>query len=182
VADTRLQRDRWVALALAGLLVAWCVLGMAYKRLRAEPYPALSMPGFAGNCGLTGSVYHDHQQRVEVELADGRVVEAPLVDTLLRCGMKRGEVPTVMAHLVELEGDSPETMRIRRVDPRLMEMALLGVSAEGPVPEGDAASVRVVLYHRLFDLSQKELSPAVVRLGDVVVTDDAPGDADPAGQ
>lgn len=177
MADTRLQRDRWVALALAGVLVAWWGLGMAYKRYRAEPYPALSMPGFAGNCGLTGSVYHDHQQRVEIELVDGRVLQAPLVDTLLRCGMKRGEVPTVMAHLVELEGDSPETIRIRRVDPRLMEMALMGISPDGPVQAADVAGVRVVLYHRRYDLQERDLVPAVVRLGDWAVAQGSPGGA-----
>lgn len=150
---------------------------MAYKRYRAEPYPALSMPGFAGNCGLTGSVYHDHQQRVEIELVDGRVLEAPLVDTLLRCGMKRGEVPIIASQLVGIEGDSPDTMRISRIDPRLSEMALLGVSPDGPVQAVDVAHVRVALYHRRYDLNEKDLMPAVIRLGDWAVAQDGPGGA-----
>lgn len=179
-----MQRDRWLALVIAGMLVAWWAMGMAYKRYRAEPYPALSMPGFAGNCGLTGSVYHEHLFHVEAQLADGRVVDATLVDTLLRCGMKPGEVPIVMAQLVGIEGSRPEQMRIHRVDPRLWEMARLGVSEQGAIEAEDIAAVRVVLYHLEYDLGDPTLNPAEIRLGEEPIphapTDDAEASGPPA--
>lgn len=153
-----------MALLLVGVLVGWWAAGMACKRYRAEPYPALSMPGFPGTAGLVGTEFRDQQQLVEVRLTDGRVLDATLDDTLRRSGHEHGRLTIVARQLVVTEGGPRGNVQVRYVDPRLWDVALRGVSPAGPIAPGDVASVNVVLVDRRYDMRDATLEPTVIRL------------------
>lgn len=71
----------WVRVLFAGTLVVFVVQMPVIYFMKREPYPALTMPSFAGHPNESG-VIERNEASVEVDFADGRVQPVDFISLL----------------------------------------------------------------------------------------------------